>query len=83
MLYYRKVKVFSRLGADMKKIGKMIFGGLGRIDRMTEAPNLEPGAKPERLLEVVKEQVDIFVGEAPQFDDLTMLSITYNGSTER
>jgi sigma-B regulation protein RsbU (phosphoserine phosphatase) len=53
------------------------------IDRMTEALNLEPGAKPERLLEVVKEQVDIFVGEAPQFDDLTMLSITYNGSTER
>ena len=49
-------------------------------DRMLEALNREKEAGPERILEVVKEEVEKFVGEAPQFDDLTMLSITYNGS---
>ncbi|MBR6229140.1 MAG: SpoIIE family protein phosphatase [Eubacterium sp.] len=48
-------------------------------DRMLEALNQEKDAGPEQLLTVVKEQVEAFVGEEPQFDDLTMLSITYHG----
>ena len=49
----------------------VLFG----TDRMIEALNIEPYADPENLLKNVKDKVDEFVGEAPQFDDLTMLAI--------
>lgn len=44
-------------------------------DRMINALNLEPLAEPERLLHNVRKSVDEFVGDAPQFDDLTMLAV--------
>lgn len=50
----------------------VLFG----TDRMIEALNIDPKAEPEQLLKNVKEKVDEFVGDAPQFDDLTMLAIT-------
>ena len=34
------------------------------------------------ILEAVDQAVSIFVGEAPQFDDLTMLCIAYSGSED-
>lgn len=43
-------------------------------DRMLEALNSVPGAAPQRLLETVKDSVDRFVGDSPQFDDITMLA---------
>ena len=43
---------------------------------MIEALNKEPGAAPEALLNNVKMATDEFVGDAPQFDDLTMLAVT-------
>ena len=48
-------------------------------ERMLEALNKNPSASPSELLETVKSAVDEFVGEAEQFDDLTMLCIKYNG----
>lgn len=50
-------------------------------DRMLDALNSEPNAAPKQLLANVKQSVDAFVGEAPQFDDLTMLGFTYFGNT--
>jgi sigma-B regulation protein RsbU (phosphoserine phosphatase) len=47
------------------------------IDRMIEALNSDPKARPRELIEEVSAAVDEFVGSAPQFDDMTMLSITY------
>ena len=47
--------------------------------RLIEALNQHPDAVPEELLSIVREAVDDFVGEAPQFDDLTMLAFRYNG----
>ena len=44
-------------------------------DRMLEALNSCPDGTPRELLQVVKESVDRFVGEMPQFDDITMLSL--------
>lgn len=32
---------------------------------------------PKELLAVVKEDIDVFVGEAPQFDDITMICLEY------
>ena len=43
-------------------------------DRMLTALNAVKDAEPKELLVNVKQSVDDFVGEAPQFDDLTMLA---------
>lgn len=48
-------------------------------DRMLVALNKHKSENPEQLLISVKEEIDTFVGEAPQFDDITMLTLTYNG----
>ena len=45
-------------------------------DRMIEALNIDPMAVPETLLANVKKATDEFVGDASQFDDLTMLAVT-------
>ena len=51
-------------------------------DRMIEALNREPMAEPKVLLSNITADVDHFVGEAPQFDDLTMLCLQYNGPAD-
>ena len=55
--------------------GERLFG----TERMLEALNAAPDASPEELLARVRSAVDSFVGDAPQFDDLTMLCLRYNG----
>lgn len=44
-------------------------------DRMVEALNQDAGSTPGETLTRVKQDIDQFVGEAPQFDDITMLAI--------
>lgn len=51
-------------------------------ERLLDALNREPDAQPEKLLEQVQEDIDRFVGEAMQFDDITMLALTYHGSSD-
>ena len=48
-------------------------------DRMLDALNQKPQASTQELLFGVKEKIDAFVGEAPQFDDITMLCLDYYG----
>ncbi|MDO5146510.1 MAG: PP2C family protein-serine/threonine phosphatase [Eubacteriales bacterium] len=48
-------------------------------DRMLAALNQDSKASPQRLLTVVREEIDAFVGSAEQFDDITMLSLRYHG----
>ena len=43
--------------------------------RMLAALNQKAGSAPEETLKRVKQDIERFVGEAPQFDDITMLSI--------
>ena len=47
--------------------------------RMTDALNRDPNADPETLLHTVRQEIDAFVGDAPQFDDITMLGLYYKG----
>ena len=49
-------------------------------ERMLGALNMNPEAKPEELLKNVQKHIDAFVGDAPQFDDITMLSLQYRGT---
>ncbi len=47
------------------------------FDRMQNVLNRNTDKNPEELLPLVKADVDLFVGSAPQFDDLTMLSMEF------
>lgn len=51
-------------------------------DRMVAALNTAAGETPEKTLAAVQRDVDAFVGDAPQFDDLTMLCLHYRGTEE-
>ena len=48
-------------------------------ERMLCALNRNPDASPEELLQNVREDIDVFVGGAPQFDDITMLGLSWYG----
>jgi sigma-B regulation protein RsbU (phosphoserine phosphatase) len=48
-------------------------------ERLETALNHEPDALPDKLLRIVREDIDEFVGKAPQFDDVTMLAFKYYG----
>lgn len=52
---------------------KQLFGE----DRLLGALNKDPMAEPKQLLENVKKDIDEFVAEAPQFDDITMMCIKW------
>lgn len=46
-------------------------------ERLLTVLNQNADAAPQEICETVKADVDAFVGEAPQFDDITMLCLTY------
>ena len=48
-------------------------------ERLTDALNKNSEAAPDELLNNVKISIDEFAGDAPQFDDITMLAFRYNG----
>ena len=49
-------------------------------ERLNEALNRNAGLKPGALLPEITKEIDEFVGEAPQFDDITMLGMIYYGN---
>ena len=57
-------------------------GELFGTDRMLDALNKDVAASPENILKQVRADVDKFVKEAEQFDDLTMLCVEYRGSQQ-
>ena len=48
-------------------------------DRILETLNEAADASPRELLERMNDAANRFAGDVPQFDDLTMLCLTYNG----
>jgi len=52
-----------------------LFGETLLLDALNNAPSNSPGD----LLPYVRKQIAQFVGEAPQFDDITMLGLRYIG----
>ncbi len=47
------------------------------MDKIADALNIDPQANPENLLGNVQSAVDVFVKDAEQFDDLTMLCLEF------
>lgn len=70
-----KLFVYTDGVPEATNADKELFGS----ERMLTALNEEPDAAPETILKNVRRAVDGFVQEAEQFDDLTMLCITYLG----
>ena len=52
-------------------------------DRMLAALNRNTLSDPRDLLTTVRQDLDAFVGEAPQFDDITMLNFYYAGGGKK
>lgn len=54
--------------------------GMGRLEAVL---NRVKEATPHQILPAVKRDIDEFVGEAPQFDDITMLCLEYRSRMEQ
>lgn len=52
------------------------------MDRLHETLNKETDASPEKLLRNVENDINVFVGDAPQFDDLTMMAVKLSKDPE-
>ncbi len=49
-------------------------------DRLQRLLNANTEDSPQECLNRVRRDIDVFVGEAEQFDDITMLSVAFNGT---
>ena len=54
----------------------VLFGA----ERMTQALLESENGTPEEIISYMREAAGRFVGDAPQFDDMTMLCLQYNGT---
>ena len=66
-----KIFVFTDGVTEATASNNELFG----MDRLVEALGEDPDADPEHVLKDVRMAVDDFVGDAEQFDDLTMLCL--------
>ena len=71
-----KIFIYTDGVPEATNIHNELFG----TDRMIDALNANSGGTPQEILAEVRRTVDEFVGEAEQFDDLTMLCLEYKGS---
>ena len=65
--------------AEATNVEKKLYG----TDRMIDALNRHAEETVEELLPSMKREIDAFVGDAPQFDDITMLALHYGGREEK
>ena len=61
--------------AEAKNTERELFG----TDRLLTVLNNDKNASPQQVLENVTNGINAFVGEAEQFDDITMIGFTYYG----
>lgn len=52
------------------------------MERLEKVLNSNRDKTPSQLLPAVKADIDLFAGEAPQFDDITMLCLEYKSAME-
>ena len=70
-----KLFVYTDGVPEAMDCNKHLFG----LDRMLQAIGRCPEKSPKHILTAVKKAVDDYVGDAEQFDDLTMLCLEYMG----
>ena len=74
-----KIFVYTDGVAEATNKNNELFG----TERMIDALNRQPDVAPFQVLRNVRQAVDDFVQDAPQFDDLTMLCMEYKGYGEQ
>ena len=70
-----KVLVYTDGVPEAMDVEEEQFG----MDRLLDAVNSNPGGRPEDILMLVDRDVYLYIGEAEQFDDLTMLCVEFYG----
>lgn len=70
-----KLFVYTDGVPEATNANEELFG----LERMTEALNEVKDRNPQGILEGVHRRINTFVGDAPQFDDLTMLCLEFFG----
>ena len=63
---------------EATNVSNELFG----TDRMLASLNRNPSASPQSLVRTIRRDINGFVGDAPQFDDITMLGFYYVGAKE-
>ncbi|MBR0118581.1 MAG: serine/threonine-protein phosphatase, partial [Eubacterium sp.] len=71
-----KIFVYTDGVPEATDANKELYG----TDRMIDALNTNPEADTKEILRMVRASVDEFVGNAEQFDDLTMVCVEYRGA---
>ena len=67
--------IYTDGAPEATNISNELFG----TDRMLEVLNKAPDRSPEELCKAMETAAFDFTGEAPQFDDLTLLCVRYDG----
>lgn len=70
-----KIYLYTDGVVEAQNIAEELYGE----DRLLNYLNAHPDDGPEEVLRGVRKDVDAFVGEADQFDDMTMLMIEFKG----
>ena len=70
-----RVFVYTDGVPEARAAGGEMFGE----ERLKAALNISPDCSPEEILRNVQNAVDAFVGDAEQYDDLTMMCLEYKG----
>ena len=73
-----KVFIYTDGVPEATDSNKEMFG----VDRMQKVLNSVPDADVSDTVKTVKDSVEDFVGDAEQFDDMTMLCVEYKGASE-
>ena len=73
-----KLFVYTDGVPEAQNSNNELFG----MERTVDALNDNREGSPEELLKSVRKAVDAFVGDAEQFDDLTMLCLEYKGKQD-
>ncbi len=71
-----KLFVYTDGAVEATDSQNKLFG----TERLLASLNSVKNSSTKEILETVHKDVDLFVGDAPQFDDLTMMCIEYIGS---
>ena len=70
-----KVFMYSDGVTEARNSRKEMF----RMARLAESLNRHGNGSPGEIIRAVKSDIDEFAGDAPQFDDITMLLVEYRG----
>ena len=69
------IYLYSDGATDAINLDEELFGE----ERLAQSINVHKDKTPEEILKSIKVDIDTFVGEADQFDDITMLCLYYKG----